>query len=163
MTIILGVFPDAQKYPGVCSQELELLSSLGFSKDQIYKISDEQAIKNLFEVERQSVIIKYAGVFTIALTITYALVGLIAGVSGFFGIGNILAYSSLGVGELVVIFFGFILGAFIGDHKYNMDVKLIIQVIRMGAKVIAVETSRMNSAKARRVLELGGARTVLQY
>jgi hypothetical protein len=165
MTTILGLFPQAQKYPSVCSREIKLLRSVGFDEEHIHLISEEETVKCLLKGERPAVICKYAAICVFGMTLSYVLLGVCAGVCGLnpFAWGQVLATAVLSFGELILILLGIILGALIGEHVSENNVKIFVRGMRKGARVIQVDSSPADSGLARRILKHGGAQEVLEF
>jgi hypothetical protein len=151
MSQVVGLFWQGSD----AEHSIKNLKREGFSRESIAVINTNQAIRELFDCcQPLRIVGKYAGWGALFGVLTYAIFALVAGwcECAILAYGREFALRTLLAGILVGTIVGGLMGVFIGWAEADKEVQFYLQGMRLGGRVLAVQTRDADIERARDIL-----------
>jgi len=158
----LGLFPTVEE----AEAAVQSLEQSGFERRQIDVLAHEEAVKSLIEDPRPDTTKESATAGAVGGGAVGGLLGLIAGASTalVMGVGTVLTggalAAALGIaaaGAGIGASYGGLLGALMGWGVSEGDIQHVIEGVRDGSILVAVETERERNDEALEIMRAAGA------
>jgi hypothetical protein len=139
----------------MATRSCQRLKEAGLGEDRINIITEENSIRKLLNCEPMCVVARFALRGAILGVAVYALFAVFAGLCqcDLFHFGQAYGVGTFLGGILAGVFVGGGLGSLVGAAQFEQDSHVYIQGVRMGGRVILIQTQDAETDLVKRILE----------